>query len=88
LVVNEALWASRPVVVTDAVGCSEDLVLNGYNGYIVKEKDIVALKNALKDILANENKLIRFKSNAYKIIKNYTYENMAKDILNAIITIS
>ena len=88
LVVNEALWASRPVVVTDAVGCSEDLVLNGYNGYIVKEKDIVALKNALKDMLADENKLIQFKSNAYKIIKNYTYENMAKDILNAIIPIS
>jgi glycosyltransferase involved in cell wall biosynthesis len=84
LVINEALSASRPVVVTDAVGCSEDLVINGYNGYIVKEKDIEGLKKAIKDILIYDEKLIRFKSNAYKVIEKYTYENMAKDIVNSI----
>jgi glycosyltransferase involved in cell wall biosynthesis len=83
-VVNEALWASRPVVVTDAVGCSEDLVINGYNGYVVKEKDIEGLKNAIKDIIINEEKFIQFKTNAYKVIEKYTYENMAKDIVNSI----
>jgi len=84
LVINEALSASRPVVVTDAVGCSEDLVINGYNGYVVKEKDIDGLKNAIKDILINDEKLFHFKSNAHNVIQEYTYENMAKDMINSI----
>jgi len=84
LVINEALSASRPVIVTDAVGCSEDLVINGYNGYVVKEKDIDGLKNAIKDILINDEKLFHFKSNAYNVIQEYTYENMAKDMINSI----
>ena len=84
LVINEALSDSRPVVVIDAVGCSEDLVINGYNGYVVKEKDIDGLKNAKRDILINNEKLFHFKSNAYNVIEEYTYENMAKDMINSI----
>ena len=76
LVINEALSASRPVIVTDAVGCSEDLVINGYNGYVVKEKDIDGLKNAKRDILINNEKLFHFKSNAYNVIEAVSYTHL------------
>ena len=50
----------------------------------MKEKDIEGLKNAIRDILINDEKLIQFKSNAHNVIEEYTYENMAKDMINSI----
>jgi glycosyltransferase involved in cell wall biosynthesis len=38
IVVNEAMSAGKPVIVTTAVGCSSDLVKHGVNGYIIPEK--------------------------------------------------
>lgn len=36
LAVNEAMACKKPVIVSDKVGCAEDLVIPGVNGYIFK----------------------------------------------------
>ena len=46
VVVNEALGAGLPIVVSDRVG-ARDLVENGRNGFITKAGDIESLANAL-----------------------------------------
>ena len=40
LVINEAMAFGKPIITTDAVGAAEDLVKDGYNGYIVKNKSV------------------------------------------------
>lgn len=85
LVVNEAFNQGCPVVVTDAVGAGVGgLVENGENGFIVPEKNSVALAEAMFRILSN-NELRDFLSiNALNKIKEWTYERQAKGFLEAI----
>ena len=47
VVVNEALAAGSPVVVTDQVGAAADLVIDGENGRVVPANDPAALATAL-----------------------------------------
>ena len=47
LVVNEAMAARLPVVVSDACGCMPDLVREGENGFVFKSRDEASLLNAL-----------------------------------------
>jgi glycosyltransferase involved in cell wall biosynthesis len=54
LVINEAMAFGKPIISTDAVGSSYDLVKSGINGFIVKNKDIEELEYAMYRILTNE----------------------------------
>ncbi len=47
VVVNEALAAGSPVIVSDQVGAAADLVVDGQNGRIVPARDPAALARAL-----------------------------------------
>lgn len=50
LVVNEALAAGVPCIVSDAVGCSPELVIEGKTGYTFPLGDIASLTNQLDKI--------------------------------------
>jgi len=50
LVVNEAMAAGLPVVVSDAAGCSVDLVRDGDNGFTYACGDVTALADRLTTI--------------------------------------
>ena len=52
LVVNEAMAAGLPVVVSDAAGCSVDLVHDGENGFAYPCGDVPALADRLAAIAA------------------------------------
>ena len=52
LVVNEAMAAGLPVVVSDAAGCSIDLVRNGENGFSYPCGDVSVLAERLGSIVA------------------------------------
>jgi glycosyltransferase involved in cell wall biosynthesis len=74
IVVNEAMSAGKPVIVTTAVGCSSDLVKHGINGYIVPEKDVDALYRALKLVLGNKDLRINMENASKRIIDEcFTY---------------
>ncbi len=52
LVINEAISMGLPVITTTGVGASYDLVIDGYNGFIVKENCVVDLYKAMKKIIS------------------------------------
>ena len=52
LVINEAMSMRLPVITTTAVGASYDLLLDGYNGFLVKENNILDLYKAMEKILS------------------------------------
>lgn len=51
LAVNEAMCAGCPVIVSEAVGAGEDLVINGVNGYVYPTGDVGALEDRLRRLL-------------------------------------
>jgi glycosyltransferase involved in cell wall biosynthesis len=56
LVVNEAMSCGLPVIVTSVAGCAADLVLDGWNGFVVQPGDPSQLGDAMKR-LACDSKL-------------------------------
>ncbi|MDD3245963.1 MAG: glycosyltransferase family 4 protein [Methanosarcina sp.] len=74
LVINEAMAFSKPVIATNAVGASADMIKNGYNGYVVKEKNVDKLYNSLKNVLANDENMKLMGKNSrtiFEIKNNY-----------------
>jgi glycosyltransferase involved in cell wall biosynthesis len=53
LVLNEAMACGLPVITTDKVGASVDLIKEGVNGYVVEAKNVERLYQAMKKILSN-----------------------------------
>lgn len=51
LVVNEAMDAGLPVIVSDACGAAEDLVHGGVNGHIFRSGDVAALTECITALL-------------------------------------
>ena len=76
LVVNEAMYFSKPVITSDAVGTTF-MIKNGRNGYVVTERNPECLCNALYNILS-DSELEKRMGEASKIIINegFTYQNM------------
>ena len=53
LVLNEAMSCGLPVIATNKVGASKDLVKDGVNGYVVADGDTEQLYLAIKRVLSN-----------------------------------
>ena len=78
LSVNEAMNYNLPLVLSDLTGCSDDLVIEGVNGYTFKTGDVVDLTQKIKDVLFN-NKL-SWDVSSRDIIKKYSYESVVDNI--------
>jgi len=85
LVVNEAFNQGVPVIATDAVGAAAGgLVQDGVNGFVVPERDSVALAQALQRILDDPDLRERFSRNARQIIAGWDNERMVMGFRRAI----
>lgn len=84
LVVNEAMAAGLPVITTDKVGSSIDLVKNDINGFIVKSKSSGQIYLKLKKILRSPGKLKLMGSNSSKLINNFSPEKQASAFIKSI----
>ena len=79
LVVNEAMAAGLPVVVSDAAGCSADLVHNGENGYTYACGDVAALADRLTTIVAlGANGRREFGRRSREIVKDFGIDVAAR----------
>jgi glycosyltransferase involved in cell wall biosynthesis len=54
VVVNEALGAGLPIIVSNAVGAGRDLVRHGVNGFITPSEDVAALADAFLRLAADD----------------------------------
>src|SRR5262249_9771980 len=85
LVVNEAMNQGVPVVATDAVGAAAGgLVQSGVTGFVVPERDSVALAQAMERILADDELRKWMSINARRIIAGWNNELMTRGFQEAI----
>ena len=74
LVVNEAMNAGRAVVVSDDVGCQQDLVREGETGAVYPVGDVAALARAIKRVLATPETAARMGAAARAHIARFSFE--------------
>jgi glycosyltransferase involved in cell wall biosynthesis len=74
LVVNEAMNAGRAVVVSDDVGCQEDLVSEGETGAVFPAGDVPALAAALQRVLDTPGLAARMGAAARARIDEFSFE--------------
>lgn len=85
LVVNEAMHAGVPVVASDAVGAAAGgLVRDGRNGFVVPERDSAALADALRRLVADEERAARMGAAAAEDVEQFNYDRMAGAFLAAV----
>lgn len=80
LVVNEAMNFGLPIIVSDMVGCSGDLV-DG-NGFIFKTGDLDDLIKKLIVLIENKELREKMSRQSMEIIKNYSYEQIINGLLS------
>ena len=72
-----------PIITTNAVGAAYDLVINGYNGFVVQQNDVIALYKAMKKIL--ELDLSKLGNNSRKLFEEKNnFKEMANGFSQAI----
>lgn len=66
----EADATGRPIITSDSVGCKET-VIDGYNGYLIKPKDVDGLTEKLDILLGNKALRLQMGQNARKYAEEY-----------------
>lgn len=86
LVVNEAMCFHLPVIVSDSVGCSADLVKDGENGFIFKTGRIDELAACLDRIIEDPALQRSMGEKSFQIIKEWNYESDINSIFKGILS--
>lgn len=78
LVVNEAMVAGLPVIVSNKAGCYKDLVKNGANGYTFNPNDPYELSKCISKVY--KNGIYEMGKVSEKIISNWTFKNSLESL--------
>ena len=77
----EATAMGRPIITTNTPGCRET-VIDGKNGYFVKEKNIEDLVNKMIYLIEHKDKLIEMGDISYKIcMDKFTIDKIDKEMM-------
>jgi glycosyltransferase involved in cell wall biosynthesis len=87
LVVNEAMACGMPVLVSEKCGCAVDLVQNGKNGFIFSPFDKNQLTSLLLRFMNKELNCMKMGEISQLIIKDYSPENVAKEMYEGFLKI-
>ena len=79
LVVNEAMACGLPAVVSDQVGCAEDLVIPGHSGAVFPCRDVEALAGALRAMAADPAAAARMGAAAKALVLERFGVDQARD---------
>lgn len=85
LVVNEAMAAGMPVIISDKVGAGWDLVNGHDTGFIFRHYDINGLQKAMRQLANNKNIYIRYAYNAYHRLNNEWNYDLYRECLERFI---
>lgn len=83
LVVNEAMAFGLPVIASDNVGCSDDLVIHEVTGLIVPAGQTEALVNALQKLALNASLRKAYAKKSSEHIRPWTLSNEAQKVTGA-----
>jgi glycosyltransferase involved in cell wall biosynthesis len=88
LVVNEAMACGMPVLVSEKCGCAIDLVQNGKNGFTFSPYDKNQLTSLLLKFMNNELDSFKMGEISEQIIKDYSPQNVAKEMYEGFLKLS
>ena len=78
-VILEAMASGMVVVTSEGLGATE-IIKNGYNGFLIKKRDVGGFVKVVKNILNDENRAREIGKNAQKTVICMTWDNV-KEIL-------
>jgi glycosyltransferase involved in cell wall biosynthesis len=81
LAVNEAMAAGKAVIVSDKVGCANDLVKDGVNGYVFRSGRSDDLSNKLDSLTEDVTRIDEFGNESKKMIRSWSFEKQVSSIL-------
>ncbi|MBA2175363.1 glycosyltransferase family 4 protein [Halobacillus locisalis] len=85
LVIHHAMVHSKPIVTRMADGVEEDLVFDGYNGYILRDYDNEKLVEKIMDVINQSEKINEMGNNSRNIVETRWNMNiMIKQIIKGI----
>jgi glycosyltransferase involved in cell wall biosynthesis len=84
LAINEAMCMSRPVIVSDHVGCAQDLVKPFRNGLIFPAADVPALTAALREAFSDRARLQAWGDEGHRIVEGYSYRQTTQGLEEAL----
>jgi glycosyltransferase involved in cell wall biosynthesis len=84
LVVNEAMAAGMPAIVSDQVGCAPDLIVEGKTGFTYPCGDVAALAARLGQIATDAGLRSRMREQAEEHIAGFTPERAADGVMRAL----
>lgn len=84
LVVNEAMSAGKPVIVSDKVGAAKDLVLDGENGFIIPVGDVRGLADRLRFVTSDAKLRERMGKRSREIIGRWGFQADYAGLLQAL----
>jgi len=85
LVVNEAMAAGLPVIVSNGCGCAPDLVEHGRNGFVFNPRDADELSAHLTSIAGDPRLQRQMGARSRELISNWTIHDFAKDLWKAFV---
>ncbi|NYF52411.1 glycosyltransferase family 4 protein [Tunturiibacter gelidoferens] len=84
LVVNEVMNAGRAVILSDDIGCQPDLVTDGAEGYVFPVRNVKALAEALRRVLATPEGAAQMGQRALDRINAWSFEEDIQALRQAI----
>jgi glycosyltransferase involved in cell wall biosynthesis len=84
LVVNEAMNAGRPVIVSDRVGAAADLVEDGVNGFVYPSGDVGALASRLRQIIESPALRAEMGKRSLERISSWDFEADRRGLVEAL----
>ncbi|MBE9166974.1 glycosyltransferase family 4 protein [Pleurocapsales cyanobacterium LEGE 06147] len=84
LVVNEAMAAGLPVLVSNRCGCFEDLIIEGINGFGFDPENSEQLTNLMLKISAKEFDLAKMGQAALEHIQKFSPDYFARGLMQAV----
>ena len=79
MVINEALSAGLPVVVSDQVTAAE-LITNDINGFVCESDNVAAFTQSLETILRGGDLRLNMSNNNYQLSQQWNSEAMASKV--------
>lgn len=81
LVVNEAMAAGLPVLVSEICGCVDDLIINGVTGFAFDPNKFEQLSSLLLRMTNNKELIISMGEASKRHIKNYSLDLFANNLI-------
>ncbi len=84
LAINEAMCIARPAIVSNHVGCAQDLIEPGINGLVFPAGDTNALANCLRQAFVDRSQLESWGVTSQQKIQQYSYIQTSEGLMNAL----